>query len=314
MTQATALPMTVDADRLAVVTIEPNQGPMVILDAGLIARLKVTFEMAMSQPLAGLVLASGSSRVFIAGADLKSIDAMSVLELEAYLRMGQEVFGLLCKLGCPTVAAINGAALGGGLELAMHCDGLVASPAPILPGKDGAPPAPKPYPIGLPEAGLAICPGWGGTNLLPARIDAKLGIERTCLGKPFVIDDAQAGKPAAGLIDAFAADSTPAALIETAKLWLKGDAARKLAASRRDGQPSRWIGRDMKRTLALTALNELVEQHGQADPAASCLRAVAAGLERGWMEALRIEREELNRLRNQPAGKGAIGAFLNKSK
>jgi enoyl-CoA hydratase/carnithine racemase len=287
---------------------------MVILDAALIARLKTTFELAMHQPIAGLVLASGSSRVFIAGADLKSIEAMSVPELEAYLRMGQEVFGLLCKMNCPTIAAINGAALGGGLELAMHCDGLAASPAPILPGKDGGPAAPKPYPIGLPEAGLAICPGWGGTNLLPARIDAKLGIERTCLGKPFLIDDARPGQIAAGLIDAWAADSSPAALIEVAKAWLQGDEARKLASSRRDGEPSRWIGRDGKKATSLAALSDLAETHGKADPGASCLRAVAAGLERGWPEALRVEREELNRLRHQPAGKAAIGAFLNKSK
>lgn len=314
MSHPAILPLTVDADRVAVITIEPNQGPMVILDAGLIARLKVTFEAAMSQLLAGLVLASGSSRVFIAGADLKSIDAMSVPELEAYLRMGQEVFGLLCKLNYPTVAAINGAALGGGLELAMHCDGLAASPAPILPGKDGAPPAPKPYPIGLPEAGLAICPGWGGTNLLPARLEPRVAIERACLGKTFVIDDAKSDQIASGLIDAWAADSTPAALIETAKIWLRGDEARKLAASRRDGQPSRWIGRDGRRAASLAALSDLAEVHGQADPGASCLRAVAAGLEHGWMEALRVEREELNRLRNQPAGKAAIGAFLNKTK
>src|SRR5688572_11348723 len=172
----TVLPIAVDADHITTITIEPNQGPMVILDHAIIKRLAATFSIVSEQKPAGVILASGSPRVFIAGADLKSIAAMSVSELENYLRYGQEVFGLLCTMPCSTVAAINGAVLGGGLEIAMHCDGLVAAPAPI---KDGVA---KPYPIGLPEAGLCICPGWGGTNLLAARMDPADALTRTATG------------------------------------------------------------------------------------------------------------------------------------
>jgi enoyl-CoA hydratase/carnithine racemase len=297
----TALPISLDADRLATVTIEPNQGPMVILDHALIQRLEATIAALRSQNPAGLVLASGSPRVFIAGADLKSIDAMSTTELDHYLAYGQQVFGLLCSLACPTVAAINGAALGGGLELAMHCDGLVA--APPAPGKDGTV---KPYPVGLPEAGLAICPGWGGTNLLPARMDAREAIERTCDGRTMSFDEAQA----AGLFDAVA--PSPQELIDTAKGWLKRRSD--VVGRRRDGMPLRWIGRDGVRNAAHQALVELSAARMSADPGRACLLAIRAGLEHGWAAALVVERTELNRLRAAPAGKAAIGAFLNKGK
>jgi len=296
---ATALPISTDADRIATITIEPNQGPMCILDQPLIQRLKVTFETVREQKPAGIVLASGSPRVFIAGADLKSIAAMSQPELENYLKYGQEVFGLLCTMPCSTVAAVNGAVLGGGLEIAMHCDGLVAAPAPL---KDGLP---KPYPIGLPEAGLNICPGWGGTNLLPARMDPADALSRTATGKTMTIDQAAA----AGLVSV-----APSAerLHDAAKAWLRANPNE--AAKRRDGEPSRWIGRDMCRNRVESAFTAASESLGQTDHGRACMKAVGAGLEHGWAAALEVERRELNRLRNEPAGKSAIDAFLNKAK
>lgn len=299
---ATPLPVAFDADRIAIITIEPNQGPMCILDHALIQRLEATFLAVREQKPAGVILASGSPRVFIAGADLKSIAAMSQSELEAYLRYGQEVFGLLCTMPCTTVAAINGAVLGGGLEIAMHCDGLVAAPAPI---KDGVP---KPYPIGLPEAGLCICPGWGGTNLLPARMDPADALTRTATGKTMTIDQAAA----AGLVTLAASAD---ALLDAAKAWLKANPNE--AAKRRDGEPSRWIGRDPFRNSVLSAYTANVESLALTDQGKACMKAVAAGLEHGWGAsggALEIERRELNRLRGETAGKAAIDAFLNKSK
>ncbi|MFT3685229.1 MAG: enoyl-CoA hydratase/isomerase family protein [Phycisphaerales bacterium] len=299
---STVLPITVDADHIATITIEPNQGPMCILDHALIKRLAATFTIVREQKPAGVVLASGSPRVFIAGADLKSIAAMSVSELENYLRYGQEVFGMLCTMPCSTVAAINGAVLGGGLEIAMHCDELVAAPAPM---KDGVP---KPYPIGLPEAGLCICPGWGGTNLLAARMEPAEALMRTATGKTMTIDQAAA----AGLVT-----MAPSAegLLDAAKAWLKANPGE--AGKRRDGAPSRWIGRDGYRNRVQAALASQSETLSQTDQGRACMKAVAAGLENGWDAAggaLEVERRELNRLRNEPAGKGAIDAFLNKAK
>src|SRR5262245_46013245 len=157
------------------VRLEEPGKPVVVLEHELMQRIEATLA-TLGRDVRGLVLASASERVFVAGADLKAIQELDDDQLDRYLRYGSKVFGMISDLPFPTVAAINGAALGGGLEIAMHCDGLVAAP--------GA----KPYPVGLPEAGLCICPGWGGTNLLPARIDPAEAIKRTATGAAMTFD------------------------------------------------------------------------------------------------------------------------------
>jgi enoyl-CoA hydratase/carnithine racemase len=196
---------------------------------------------------------------------------------------------------CPTVAAINGAILGGGLEIAMHCDGLVAAPSPTG----------KPYPVGLPEAGLSICPGWGGTNLLPARIDPADAIRRTAEGKPMNFDEACA----AGLFDRIA--KSPEDLLPAAKQWLVDNRSR---FARRDGMPSRWIGRPEVKAKAAAALDAVRESLPKTEAADAVVAAIRAGLTSGWPAALEVERRELTRLRHTPAGQAAIQAFFDKSK
>ena len=93
--------------------------------------------------------------VFCAGADLKERATMSQPEVEAFVQSLRRAFTELEDLPQPTVAVIEGAALGGGLELALACDlRIVSSEAPL----------------GLPETGLAIIPGAGGTQRLPRLI------------------------------------------------------------------------------------------------------------------------------------------------
>jgi enoyl-CoA hydratase/carnithine racemase len=296
------LPLSVDTDNIATLTLDQGK-PVVVLDHELIQRLEATLH-EVPRSVAGLILASASPRVFVAGADLKAISEMTDEALHKYLEYGSKVFGMLSDLPCPTAAVINGAALGGGLEIAMHCDGLVA--APPAPGKDGTA---KPYPIGLPEAGLAICPGWGGTNLLPARIDPKAAILQTALGKPMLFDQAQA----LGLFDAVA--PSPDQLLHTAKAWLQTQRQKPLAV--RDGAPLRWIGR-VSPSQVLKGLDAAKPELSLGGPEASgpalaVTEAVDIGLSQGWQAALACERRHLVKLRNQPAGKAAIGAFLAKS-
>jgi enoyl-CoA hydratase/carnithine racemase len=281
---------------------------VVVLDHPLIQRIEATLAAA-PQSLLGLVLASASERAFIAGADLKAITELNDDQLHQYLRYGAKVFGMLAAFPFPTVAAINGATLGGGLEIAMHCDGLVACPPPMKDGQPG-----RPYPVGLPEAGLNICPGWGGTNLLPARIDAAEGIRRTALGLPMMFDEAKA----AGMFDALA--PSPASLLDTAKQWIVTFRAQTLKGGRieRDGAPQKWIGRPGRATKTLAALESLKSTLSDSGPQAGSIQAVIeavdAGLAKGWQAALEVERRHLVHLRNQPAGKEAIGNFFAKSK
>jgi enoyl-CoA hydratase/carnithine racemase len=287
-------------------TLEQPGKPVVVLDHGLIQQLEATL-IQVPATARGLVLRSASERVFVAGADLKAISELNDSQLDLYLQYGSKVFGMLGQLRCPTAAAINGAALGGGLELAMHCDGLIGAPSA----------SGKPYPVGLPEAGLKICPGWGGTNLLPARIEPERAIAATMTGTTMTFDDARQ----AGLFDAVA--STPQALLETAKQWLVSGGA----TAKRDGTPSHWIGRVSSdasnarsevKVASLAALDRLrtanESEIASLSPIGSVLSAVDAGLSSGWEAALCVERRELIRLRNAPAGKAAIAAFLSKGK
>jgi enoyl-CoA hydratase len=98
-----------------------------------------------------VVLTGAGDRAFIAGADIKAMSEMDVEQAKAWGALGHEAATLLETIPKPTVAAINGFALGGGCELALACDIRYASPAAKL---------------GQPEINLGIVPGWGGTQRL----------------------------------------------------------------------------------------------------------------------------------------------------
>src|SRR5262249_56249419 len=90
-------------------------------------------------------------RAFVAGADIKAMSAMSVEQAKAWGRLGHEAATLLETMPKPTIAAVDGFALGGGCELALGCDLRYASPRSRL---------------GQPEINLGLVPGWGGTQRL----------------------------------------------------------------------------------------------------------------------------------------------------
>lgn len=276
---------------IAVVALEQPGRPVVVLDLALMQSLEATLA-ALPTGLRGLVLASNAERAFIAGADLTAIRDLNDDALHRYLRYGSKVFGMLSALPYPTAAAIHGAALGGGLEIAMHCDGLIGAP--------GA----KPYPVGLPEAGLSICPGWGGTNLLPARMDPAEAIRRTASGKPMTFDEARD----AGVFDAVAPSA--AELRVTARAWV---GSRSQGARTRDGAPLRWIGRGDRAAVTRAALERVRDEISATDAGRAVALAIDAGLSEGWGAALACEQRELVRLRSTPAGRAAIAAFFEKS-
>jgi 3-hydroxyacyl-CoA dehydrogenase/enoyl-CoA hydratase/carnithine racemase len=105
----------------------------------------------------GAVVIRGSGRTFCAGADLDMMASITDRTLSLSLaETGHRVLGRLSRLGVPSIAEINGVALGGGLELALHCTyRFVAASVTAL---------------GLPEVSLGLIPGWGGATLLPRLI------------------------------------------------------------------------------------------------------------------------------------------------
>lgn len=272
--------------------MQPDR-PVVVLDHALLRSINAALDEIGNDP-AGFVLAS-SSRVFIAGADLKEITSLSDAELDEYLAFGQHVYGRIAALPCASVAAINGAVLGGGLEIAMHCDALIAAePLPKNPGE-----SPKPYPIGLPEAGLSICPGWGGTNLLPARMDPARAIEMTATGRTFSIFEARE----AGLISELVA---PDQLLARARSLASAPRAAARTTPINITDPDRAPSVRAALKAARTALPD-------TQAVRAVVECVEAGLSRGWQAALDAERRNLITLRNTDEGRAAINAFFEKS-
>lgn len=268
---------------------------MVVLNRAMLHAIDRALDELKESPARGFVLAS-DSRVFIAGADLREILGLTDPELHEYLRFGQRVYGRIASLPCTTVAAINGAVLGGGLEIAMHCDHLIAA-APMSSSPDK--PA-KPYAIGLPEAGLSICPGWGGTNMLPSRMDPVRAIRMTATGQTFSIIDAVE----AGLVEELV---SPEGLIDRAKIL----AAR---PKHKAGVRPRCIEDPEYRDRARAAFAHLAAELPATQAARAVAECVRIGLDKGWRAALDAEREHLVRLRGTPEGRGAIEAFFAKGR
>lgn len=279
---------TADAGTIIILTLEQDDRPVVVIDESLLNRLDRTLASLPQNP-DGFILESAAPRAFVAGADLKAIMAMDDPALHRYLEFGASIFQRIADLPCPTAAAIHGATLGGGLELAMHCDGLIGLVDPDA----------KPFPIGLPEAGLKICPGWGGTNLLPARIDPKAAIVATAKGVPFNAHTADE----MGLFDATCANRDD--LLQTAIDWI---AAQKGHTDR--GTPMHWIGADAHLPACESGLDAARRELEPTPEGDAVLNAVAVGLREGWKAACQKERDELVRLRHTRPAREAIESFF----
>jgi len=137
--------------RIAVITINRPQ-VLNALNKQVLTRLKKVLEEVESSPEIGAVIITGAGdKSFVAGADIASMAEMTPGEAREFSRLGQETFGFIGSMRKAVIAAVNGYALGGGLELAIACDIRVA-------GENAK--------FGQPEVGLGIIPGFGATQRL----------------------------------------------------------------------------------------------------------------------------------------------------
>lgn len=167
LSEAVATTVTVDED------VTPDGSPVIVLTliaedparpAVLGPRGLANLDAALDdvvQRMAGAqfaaVIVRGAGRAFCAGADLDMMASITDRALSLTLaESGHRVLSRLSRLGVPTIAEVNGVALGGGLELALHCTHRVAARSVVA--------------IGLPEISLGLIPGWGGATLLPRLI------------------------------------------------------------------------------------------------------------------------------------------------
>jgi len=138
-------------DAVALVTVD-RRDAMNALDIATLTELRDRLrELADDESVRAVILTGAGEKAFVAGADIKYMSGLDVDAAKAWGALGHEAGRLLETMPKPTVAAINGFALGGGCELALACDIRHAATTAKL---------------GQPEVNLGIIPGWGGTQRL----------------------------------------------------------------------------------------------------------------------------------------------------
>jgi len=288
------LPIQIRADNIAVLSLIPNpnkpRGGVVVLDRWLIDSLDAALRQLSQQDLSGLILQSVSERVFVAGADLAEIDALNDADLDLYLRAGSVAYGRISALAFSSVAIIHKAALGGGLELAMHCDALIGA----LPS-----PGEKSWKVGLPECGLGICPGWGGTMMLAARMDISKAITSTCVGAPFDASDIPAGLFSKNI-------GAGESAVDVAAAWIH---ANPKVQTRRSPLS---VADEQFHQATTTALEHLEKQLPNTAAARAVVNAIYVGLQHGFQAGVLCEQKHLIELRHTPEARARLDAFLKR--
>jgi len=187
-----------DKDGVALVTVNRPEKRNA-LSGAVVAELKDAFErVAADASIRGAIVTGAGEKAFVAGADINELAVLSPVEMRAYAIRGQQTFRLLETCGKPTVAAVNGYALGGGLELAMACTVRFASDSAQM---------------GQPEVKLGLIPGYGGTQRLPRLVGRGRALELLLSGEP--VSAAEAHR--IGLVNAVVPQ---AALLSHSRAWL----------------------------------------------------------------------------------------------
>jgi enoyl-CoA hydratase len=131
---------------------------------------------AEKRSVSALILTGAGKKAFIAGADIKEMHAMEPSEVQSFITLGQTVSDLLENAPFVTIAAVNGYALGGGLEMALACDFIYAGDHAKL---------------GLPEVTLGIIPGFGGTQRLARAVGTRRAKELIATGRHIEAEEAK---------------------------------------------------------------------------------------------------------------------------
>ena len=279
----------VDREGVWTLVLEREGGAPPVLDRALLERLDLHLEeVERDRGATGLVIAARAGGDFAAGADLFELQWMiegrrwdAVLE---GVRLGRRVLARLASQRVPTVAAIEGACLGGGLELALCCRERVAADDPSTR-------------IGFPETRLGLLPAWGGCARLPGLVGMRAALGLVLPGRPV---SARAALRA-GLVDAVVPRSALAA------------AARRRAREARS-RPRRFFVSNFP--LVADALAAVArrradrETRGLVAAPARAARVLAAAAARGAGPALDFEAEAFLELVRTPAAVHLVGLFV----
>ncbi len=143
-------------DAIAILTINRPEA-LNALNLDVLGELDEAVSKAEGDDSVSVIVLTGAGRAFVAGADIAQMKDLTPVEARAFGEFGNRVFMKIDGLSKPVIAAVNGFALGGGCELAMACDIIIAS---------------EKAKFGQPETGLGVTPGFGGTQRLPRIVGA----------------------------------------------------------------------------------------------------------------------------------------------
>jgi len=273
-------------DGVAVLTFDqPGSRANVFTEPALAEFEAAVDALADRDDVRGLVLASAKPGVFVAGADLKlfgNAPGPNDPKVRAFIEQGLRVAAKLEALPFPTCAAIDGAALGGGLEMALACDYRVCGTHPRVE-------------LGLPEVKMGLIPGWGGTQRLPRVVGLEVAAEIIATGRSLDADRAYQHDLTS---DRIRSEELVAA------------AARLLLGLR----PAGWSERSRERRQRPVPESDRQAFHPAVPDGSSAARealvVITRGAELSLAESLKLETEAFMRLAGSDESKRLIAEFF----
>lgn len=296
------LSISIDADGIAVAVIDLPGKSMNVIDEALTSAIEaLTEQVRTDAAIKGVIITSGKD-AFLAGADLQMLErvdtSLGAAALKAALTRLPKALRALETSGKPVVAAVNGTALGGGLEIALACHRrIVADDETIR--------------LGLPEVQVGLMPGGGGTQRLPRLIGVEKAL-KLCLEGAHV-------SPREALKLGFADEVAPRAdLVERARQWLLSEGEAVQPWDRKGFRtPGRADSRDSSFFMLMTMANGMTlgKSIGLAPAPRAILSAIYEGVLTTIDHGLEVEAREFTRLFLDPRPQAMIRTlFLSKQK
>lgn len=296
MFQGKALSLTKHADGIAEIIFDLQGESVNKFNLQAVTELdQILGLLEQSQDVKGLLVTSAKD-VFIVGADIMEFGAVFAAgpeQIIGHLANNNRNNCRLEDLPFPTVVAINGIALGGGLEFCLACDYRVASTA-----------ASK---IGLPETKLGIVPGWGGTVRLPRIAGLDTAVEWIAAGKENTAEQALTARVVDAVVE-------PAKLRDAALFMLQQAIAGKFDYHARRAQKKAPLKLNfIESMMAFETSKAFVgAQAGRNYPApVSAIKAMQKAADKGRDEALQIEAEAFAKMAQTPVAQSLVGIFVN---
>jgi 3-hydroxyacyl-CoA dehydrogenase / enoyl-CoA hydratase / 3-hydroxybutyryl-CoA epimerase len=284
-------------DGIGVIRLDQRDKPVNVLSTGMVDAFREILGRLESGELdvRAVVIESAKPGVWIAGADIDEFTMLrTAADGERISRTGHELLGRLERLPVPVVAAIDGVALGGGLEVALACACRIATDNPKAK-------------LGLPEVQLGILPGGGGTQRLPRLVGVRAALDLMLTGKQ--LDARRARKM--GLVD----EVVPAAVLKRAALRIAGELAdgrRTPTAARPQGSPQ-WLETlpGMRQMIFRKAREEVMKKTRGLYPAPlRILEVVEQGLDRPLHEGLELEARAFGELSVSAEARALVHLFF----